>query len=262
MPHLSIYSNISNEPHGNHNSNRRPNSIVHMTDKPRLKAVLLGDSGVGKTTIFNNLVAQASGKELIVNDTQYPTIGLDYSCLYYTDNQYVEHTIQLWDTSGQERFANSLVKSYTRGTNIYLLVFSWTDAESYLNIWKKWIPLIESEQMIESKLFLIATKEDELDRNPAISTTSPFLYVHQNIKEYNISYFFSVKAQSRKIPYTSMFEFMVNYYNRSQMENVTRTIVLAPKPFVVSPLASKETEEVNEEGMIDRKMSSSSVCTC
>ena len=62
-----------------------------------LKIVILGDSGVGKTTILQQYL---NGKAL---GNAKPTIGADFSKKeVMIDNTLV--TLQIWDTAGQEKF--------------------------------------------------------------------------------------------------------------------------------------------------------------
>lgn len=75
----------------------------------KLKVILLGDSGVGKTTLLNII----RGARTIV-----PTIGVD--CI-------VHNNLQLWDTSGNTRFRSVIETFYSK---MDLAVFMYKDMES------------------------------------------------------------------------------------------------------------------------------------
>jgi Ras-related protein Rab-7A len=76
-----------------------------------LKIIILGDSGVGKTSIMNRFVNQKFS-------LQYKsTIGADFLTKeMLVDDRLV--TLQLWDTAGPERF-QSLGVAFYRGKKKY-----------------------------------------------------------------------------------------------------------------------------------------------
>merc|ERR1712137_333447 len=89
--------------------------VGEMHNKALLKIVLLGDSGVGKTSLMDRYVNKNF-------TTQYKaTIGADFLTKEVeVDNNTV--TLQIWDTAGQERF-QSLGNSFYRGADCCILVF-------------------------------------------------------------------------------------------------------------------------------------------
>mmetsp|Transcript_578 Transcript_578/g.1371 ORF Transcript_578/g.1371 Transcript_578/m.1371 type:complete len:166 (-) Transcript_578:1065-1562(-) len=101
------------------------------TGRPRkqtLKVILLGDAGVGKTSLMNRY---STGKF----DGQYKaTIGADFlSKEVVVSNPYTGQQtlagLQIWDTAGQERF-QSLGMGFYRGADAVLLVYDITDPHS------------------------------------------------------------------------------------------------------------------------------------
>ena len=97
----------------------------------QLKVIVLGDSGVGKTSILNRFVKQE------FSQNYRATVGADFLFKEFTvDGKGV--SLQLWDTAGQERF-QSLGNAFYRGTDCCLLVFDITNSDSFDNIvsWKK-----------------------------------------------------------------------------------------------------------------------------
>lgn len=89
-------------------------------NKNYLKIVILGDSGVGKTTLLQQYL---NGK---VSRQTKPTIGADFSKKeILIDNTVV--TLQIWDTAGQEKF-QSLGYAFYRGADCCALVYDITSA--------------------------------------------------------------------------------------------------------------------------------------
>lgn len=98
--------------------------------KTLLKVIVLGDSGVGKTSLLQQFV---NGR---FSNQYKATIGADFLTRELTiDDKNV--TIQLWDTAGQERF-QSLGVAFYRGADCCILVYDVTNAKSFehLGFWK------------------------------------------------------------------------------------------------------------------------------
>ncbi|KAI2494247.1 Rab-like small GTPase [Fragilaria crotonensis] len=100
--------------------------------KHTLKVILLGDSGVGKTSLMNRystgkftgqykatIGADFLSKEIVVT---MPLTGERKLCV-----------LQIWDTAGQERF-QSLGQGFYRGADACILVYDTTDPESLDNL--------------------------------------------------------------------------------------------------------------------------------
>merc|ERR1712137_1104344 len=104
--------------------------VGEMHNKALLKIVLLGDSGVGKTSLMDRYVNKNF-------TTLYKaTIGADFLTKEVeVDNNTV--TLQIWDTAGQERF-QSLSNSFYRGADCCILVFDLTIQKTFdhLENWK------------------------------------------------------------------------------------------------------------------------------
>ena len=97
-----------------------------MTEEKRIKIVLIGESGVGKT----NLISVAMGNPF-QQDVE-PTI----SSSYYEGNIIVnnkQYNYSLWDTAGQEAY-RSLNKMFINGSKIVLVVFAINSRESYKEV--------------------------------------------------------------------------------------------------------------------------------
>jgi len=103
-------------------------SLTHKK-KALLKVIILGDSGVGKTSLMNQFVHKRFSNQYKA------TIGADFLTKEVViDDKLV--TLQVWDTAGQERF-QSLGVAFYRGADACVLVYDITDAKSFdnLNSW-------------------------------------------------------------------------------------------------------------------------------
>ena len=90
------------------------------------KVVLIGDAGVGKSSILYNI----TNNQFFHNYNM--TIGVEYNSKIVTkDAKYIK--LQIWDTAGQEIF-RSITKSYYRNNSVIIVVYDTTDYDSFLNV--------------------------------------------------------------------------------------------------------------------------------
>ena len=121
----------------------------------KVKVAVIGDYGVGKTTLLNTL---QNKKEYLAHST----LGVDFLLKNFTyENK--TYKFHIWDTAGQERF-RAIVKSYFRDLDVAILVFDVTDYYGLENL-EKW--LIDLDFINENKnclKLLVANKIDSPDR--------------------------------------------------------------------------------------------------
>ncbi|XP_078600803.1 ras-related protein Rab-9B-like [Branchiostoma floridae x Branchiostoma japonicum] len=102
-----------------------------MSKSSLLKVVLLGDGGVGKSSLMNRFVTDKFDSQ------SFHTIGVEFlNKDIVVDGE--GFTLQIWDTAGQERF-KSLRTPFYRGADCCLLTFALNDVQSFKNLgmWKK-----------------------------------------------------------------------------------------------------------------------------
>ena len=84
------------------------------------KVVLLGSTAVGKSSIMKRVTDDT------FNPFEESTIGAAFYSKSYPGNV----TLQIWDTAGQDRYAN-LAPMYYRGANAVVSVYDVTNEKSY-----------------------------------------------------------------------------------------------------------------------------------
>lgn len=118
----------------------------------QLKVVLIGDSGVGKSSILLRYTDDR------FSDHQPTTIGVDFKTKYETV-QGKRLKVALWDTAGQERF-RTLTTTYYRGAQGAILVFDVTRQDTFTNL-NTWLEQLESADTSRGTVkLLIGNKVD------------------------------------------------------------------------------------------------------
>ncbi|MCD6484002.1 MAG: GTP-binding protein [Candidatus Odinarchaeota archaeon] len=106
------------------------------------KIVLIGDGGVGKTTIRKSF----AGVEF--NERYQMTIGVDFAMAKITlpdpenPDEAIKISLQLWDLGGQPHF-NQVRKTFYMGSSGALLVFDVTDIDTMYNL-ENWFHELEN----------------------------------------------------------------------------------------------------------------------
>ena len=130
----------------------------------KYKITLLGDSTVGKTSIFRKLFTSKFREGVL------STVGIDMKTLKIEDvevntngnNEKKCFEIAIYDTSGQERF-RSIPRNYIRGSDGIILIYDITNKQSFehIEIWLKNISDISSNNNSDS--FLVMLLGNKLD---------------------------------------------------------------------------------------------------
>ncbi|XP_014511295.1 ras-related protein RABA6b [Vigna radiata var. radiata] len=115
------------------------------------KAVLIGDSGVGKT----NLISRFAKDEFRLDSK--PTIGVEFA---YRNIKVIDKLIktQIWDTAGQERF-RAITSSYYRGALGAMLVYDITKRATFVNV-RKWLHELREFGGDDMVVVLVGNKSD------------------------------------------------------------------------------------------------------
>lgn len=202
------------------------------------KIILVGNSTVGKTTLFKKL---SSGD---FNKLNIATLGIDIKTLDYEIN--VEENgqevkkfikIQLYDTAGQERYLSN-TKSYFKRTNGVVLLYSIIDRNSFNNL-IKWLndvkEKLENHENNKYLAFLIGTKcdivkEDESKRKVNVDEVTDFCV------NYNITW---IGELSSKINSQEDFNNIFSDIAKKLYEKIGYNIIARDN---ISVLSSKKTK--------------------
>ena len=117
----------------------------------KLKIVVVGDSGVGKTNLIHRFISNS----FIENSKA--TVGVEFTSKSYKINEHI-FKIEIWDTAGQERY-KSITAVYYKGAKGALLVYDTTSKETFDNI-DKWMEEIKDKTTNDIKIMIIGNKID------------------------------------------------------------------------------------------------------
>ena len=124
---------------------------VSVEDLIKLKLIVVGNQGTGKTSILNRFVSET------FDENYQATIGLDFHSKNITIHDQDVRLI-IYDTAGQEKF-RSLIPMYIREAQIILFIYDISDKESFDSI-PKWIQQVNDVINKEVVFALIGNKLD------------------------------------------------------------------------------------------------------
>jgi len=130
-----------------------------------IKIVLLGESGVGKTSIISQFIDQTFQEDL-----QSSTGGTFSSKTFTYDNGKILK-LEIWDTAGQERY-RALTKMFYKDANAAILVYDITRKRSFEELQNYWFEQIKESAPQNIMLVVDANKcdliqEEEVDEGVA-----------------------------------------------------------------------------------------------
>jgi small GTP-binding protein len=121
-----------------------------LPDSPTRKIILLGDAGVGKTSVMFTCIEGTFRNH-------FPTVGMGERTKAVDVNG--THVIlDIWDTAGQERH-RSQVRTYVTGAAVAVLMFDVNDPLSLQNL-VHWVDIVKESGEPDTKLFIVGNKSD------------------------------------------------------------------------------------------------------
>uniref|UniRef100_A0A3B3ZQL1 Uncharacterized protein n=1 Tax=Periophthalmus magnuspinnatus TaxID=409849 RepID=A0A3B3ZQL1_9GOBI len=116
-----------------------------------LKVCLLGDTGVGKSSIVCRFVQDHFDHNIS------PTIGASFLTKTVPSGNEL-HKFLIWDTAGQERF-HSLAPMYYRGSAAAVIVYDITKLDSFQTL-KKWVKELKEHGPEDIVVAIAGNKND------------------------------------------------------------------------------------------------------
>jgi len=115
------------------------------------KLIVIGDSGVGKSSLTNKAVKD------VFSNSFLPTVGFEFFSFMVKINDKILK-LHIWDTCGQELY-RSLVANFYKNCSLAILVYAIDDKESFKNL-SLWLKDLKLNSNPDAKMILIGNKCD------------------------------------------------------------------------------------------------------
>lgn len=192
--------------------------IIPLNEFNPLKILVIGDSGVGKSSIITKYM------DNFFSDMHISTIGIDFRIKKMNiDGKSI--TLQLWDVAGQERF-RSITSIYFRRCNAIIILFDITNRESFDNV-KKWISEIDKYDCANIEKILVGNKCD-LEQKRVVSIEDAKKFAN------NMDMMYVETSAKKSTHINDLFENIIKkiikkYHNIDTIVNVSKNALILDK---------------------------------
>ena len=149
--------------------------------------IIIGDPEVGKSCI---MISYTDSSFKTFYTDYIPTIGVDFTRKFIELNNRT-YQIQIWDTSGQERF-RPIIKTYFQDTTCVLVVYDITNRKSFDNV-TTWIEDYKNIMSSEKILIILVGNKSDLNDKRQVSTEEG-----QDLADKFGILFFEISAKTRE----------------------------------------------------------------
>lgn len=173
-----------------------------MDKVKRIKAILLGDSKVGKTAIVTKITMDTFLEEELITE-----IGCDYKVKEGNFDD-IQYKIYFWDSN---QILSYLLQSYFKNADIILMVFDVGNRNSFNSLSRYYDIIKKSYNNLKEKvIFVIGAKNDIKDKQVEDNETIEFAY-----KQDIYYYFLSAKSGTSE-DFNKFILLLMNEYISSQ----------------------------------------------
>ena len=135
---------------------------MDIDNEESIKVVLLGESGVGKTSIISKFTKGLFNQDIMsTNGATFSTKKKEFK----EQNKIL--SFEIWDTAGQEKY-RSLAKMFFKDAAVTLLVYDITNKDSFIEIKDYWMDLVKEHGREQVIMYIVGNKCD-LSEKEAVS---------------------------------------------------------------------------------------------
>ena len=175
-----------------------------------IKIILLGDVGVGKTSIISRYYKNEFNTNMMCTATSTYILKV-------VKKNGISYNLNIWDTSGQERY-RSVTKLFVQGANIVILVYAVDFKETFdiIDYWHKTVmDLVDNDENMV--LAIVGNKIDKFDE-AVISEEDGKKYADEKKAFFKLV---SAKEDSKGI--FSLFDRLLDEYIKKTKQNFKQT---------------------------------------
>ena len=192
-----------------------------------IKVILLGESGVGKTSIILRYYQNQ------FEPNSLSTIGSTY-IIKQIKKDNMKYNLNIWDTSGQEKY-RAVTKLFVQNANIVILVYSIVEEKSFeaLDYW--YTSILDTFENKDKIVFaIVGNKYDLFTESDTVSEEDAMKFAEEKKAIFKL-----VSAKSDKKGLDSLFEQLLNEYIKKNPEQK-----ISQKNFKISQI-KKENKKGN-----------------
>ena len=127
-------------------------------EEESIKVVLIGESGVGKTSIISQFTKGIFNQDIMsTNGATFSTKKKEFKKSKKT------LSFEIWDTAGQEKY-RSLAKMFFKDAAVALIVYDITNKPSFEEIQKYWLNLVKENGPQQIIMYIVGNKYDLSER--------------------------------------------------------------------------------------------------
>jgi Ras-related protein Rab-18 len=139
-----------------------------------VKILLVGDSGVGKSSLLFRFIDATEDSDLDLA----PTVGVDFKLKYLTVNK-KKVKLTVWDTAGQERF-RTLTSSYYRGAQGVVFVYDISNKESFNSVEEVWQKEVDMYSTIADAVKIVVGNKCDKESERAVMKAEGMAFAKKN----------------------------------------------------------------------------------
>ena len=134
--------------------NENDDNLEDNDNEESIKVVLIGESGVGKTSIISQFTKGLFNQDIMsTNGATFSTKEKEFK------EQQKILSFEIWDTAGQEKY-RSLARMFFKDATVVLLVYDITSKNSFVEIKNYWMDLVKENGPKQMIMYIVGNKYD------------------------------------------------------------------------------------------------------